>query len=187
MDRIEKAHGKIFHVDRGFIGDLDELYALEHAVLLQLPADQGTRKARRVDRFDVHSAKQKRNAADMVLMPMCDDEHFALAIVFDQMAVIRNDVVHAQKVIFRKADPCVNDQYLIAMFKTVGVLADLAKTAQRVYHGVVFFDRCLIIFVAETLGFFRCVCSVIRIHNVSFLVIIMFSKNDCTLVHTIIA
>ena len=124
----------------------------------------------------------------MILVTVRDDEHLALAVMLEQMAVIGDDIVHTEEIVLGKTDTCINDQDLISMFKTVRVLADFTQSAKRVYHGIVFFDRCLIIFIAETIGFFRCVCAVIRIHIISFpMIYLMFRSNDCTLVHTIIA
>ena len=74
----------------------------------------------------------------MILVTVRDDEHLALAVMLEQMAVIGDDIVHTEEVVLGKTDTCVNDQDLIFMFKTVlshqGFSKNLAY--KMAYHGV---------------------------------------------------
>ena len=150
MDRVKKADGKMLHVDRGLVVDLNELDTLDHPVLLELSADQRAGKTRRVDRFDIDRAQQERNASDVIFVTMRDHEHLALAVVLDQMTVIRDYIIDTEQVVFWKTNTGIDDQDLVAMLKTISVFSDLTQSADRIDEGIVFFYGCFIIFISKT-------------------------------------
>ena len=86
--------------------------------------------------------QEEGNGADMVFMTMGDDQSLDLGLIFYQIGIIRNDVVDAEKIIFRKQDTAVDNDNFIIMLDAVHVLADFAKAADRIDQRI-----CIMIYI----------------------------------------
>ena len=74
----------------------------------------------------------------MVLMTVGNDQRFDFFMIFDEVGVIRYDIVHAKQVSLGEHDTAVDDDNLIVMFEAVHVFTDFTKTAQGIYKRVGF-------------------------------------------------
>ena len=73
-------------------------------VILQLDLDQPARQFGRVDRR-VHLAQEVRQAADVVLVPVCHEDGLHLLAPLDDVLVVRDDQVDAGHVELREHQP----------------------------------------------------------------------------------
>ena len=98
-------------------------------VLLQLEVHDARRQARGVDgTFELlHGV---RNAADVILMPVREEQPADLLLVLHQIRHIRDDQIHAVHIILREAEPAVDDDDVLSVFQDGHILADLVETAK---------------------------------------------------------
>src|SRR5207245_1754350 len=102
----------------------------EDAVLLQLRLDQPQREPGSVDR-DVELLQDKRKPADVIFMPVAqeDSEHVAAAV--EQIGDVGKDQVDSEHVLLGEHQPRVDDEDLLVPFEGPHVDADLAEAAER--------------------------------------------------------
>ena len=110
--------------------DLAELCLAQDAVLLQLRLDQPQREPGPVD-GDVELLEDKWKAADMVFMPVAEEDAEHVAAPVEQIRDVREDEVDAEHVLLGKHQARVDDEDLLLPFEGPHVDADLAEAAER--------------------------------------------------------
>ena len=107
-----------------------QLALVQDAVLLQLAADQPNGEGGAVNRrFDL--LKQEGKSADVVLVPVGQEDPPHLGSVFFQITEIGDDQIHAGQFVIGESGAAVGDQDILLGFKNGQVFADLAQSAQR--------------------------------------------------------
>ena len=113
MYGIEEADTEVFGFDPAVTVDLNDLAGFGKVVFFQFLFDQRFRKPRGVDLFQMNGTQKKRNAADMVFMSVGNDQRLDLGLVAGKIGIVGNNIVDAQKFIFREQDTAVDDDDLI--------------------------------------------------------------------------
>ena len=132
-DRVRHPHqldAERAELERGRLGvSLDELCRLRKAVLVELRLDQAERETRRDDGLDLDLAQEVREAANVILVAVRQDDgpHAAPFEVAD----VREQQVDAEVLVPRERQTGVDDEQLSAGLVHGHVLADLAEAAER--------------------------------------------------------
>ena len=122
------AHGG---AGRDGIAGLDgiQLALIEDAVLLELAADEPDGKGGGVHR-GLDLLEQEGQGADVVLVPMGDEDAADLGRVFLQIGEIRDDQIDTGQVVIREGGAAIHNKDILLGLKDSQVLADLAQAAQ---------------------------------------------------------
>ena len=115
--------------------DVARLNRIQHRLLLervlrQLIRDDSDRQAGAPDRL-VHRLQHVGKRADVVLVPVCQDETAHLIDVFLKITHVRYHEVDAQHIVVRETEPAVNHDYVILVLKDSHILSDLTETSER--------------------------------------------------------
>ena len=98
---MDGLHGKAAQLDLLLGGDLHELGLAGQAELLQLVPDQAAGQAGAVD-GQVELLQQIRDAADVVLVAVGDEQALDLILVLHHKGEVRDDHVHAEHLAVRE-------------------------------------------------------------------------------------
>ena len=109
--------------------DLDQLGVFEQAVLLELALHQGQGELGAVD-GDVQLGEYPGQAADVVLVPVGQDDGANLVAVLGQVADIGDDDVDAQKLFFGKHQAGIDDDDVILPPEGHAVHTELAQAPE---------------------------------------------------------
>ena len=110
--------------------DLVEDGARRKAVLLQLIFDKANCQPCGVDRH-IEFFEQIRQAADVILVPVGDEQTLDAVFVFQHIGEIRDDKVNAEHVCVREDEAAVDEDHIALTFVQRDIFADLAEAAQR--------------------------------------------------------
>ena len=100
-------------------------------VLLDLVAEQAAGERRGVDGHAGELGQDVRQAADVVLVGVSDEERPDVGAVLLEIGDIRHDEVDPEHLLVREHQPAVDDDDVVAVLEDVHVLADLAHPAER--------------------------------------------------------
>ena len=106
-----------------------ELRLLTEPVLVELRLDQPERQPRGNDLLDVDLAEQVRERADVILVPVREDDRAHVLVL--EVAEVGKDEVDAEVLVARERKPRVDDDRLAARLVHGHVLAHLAEAAER--------------------------------------------------------
>ena len=112
-----------------FRRDLAQLGGAQQAVLVELRLHEPERQAGGPDLADRHLAHQVRQAADVILVRVGEDD--AQDVLSVEVAEVRQDQVDAEVLVAREREAGVDDQQLAGDLEDGHVLADLAEPAER--------------------------------------------------------
>ena len=98
--------------------------------LILLPRSPRAR-VRRVDRHAWEVGQHVRQAADVVLVGVGDQECLDVLAAFLEVGDVGHDEVDAEHLLVGEHEPAVDDDDLVAVLEDVAVLADLADAAER--------------------------------------------------------
>ena len=118
-------------IDFLFGHDLHELGLTGQAELFQLVLDEAAGQAGAVD-GQVELLKQIRDAADVILVAVGDEQTFDLVLVLHHESEVRDDHVHAIHITVREDQAAVHDDHIPVALVHGHVLAHFAQAAQRV-------------------------------------------------------
>jgi len=110
----------------------NQVRIVEQVVLFKLALDQGQRELSPVHR-NIQFGKNPRQTADVVLVPMSQQNRANLLAVFRQIADIGNDNVDAQQLFFGKHQSGIDDENVILPADGHAVHTELAEATQRNY------------------------------------------------------
>ena len=105
---------------------LDQLGVVEQPMLFELAFDVGERELGAVDR-DVELGEDPRQAADVVLVAVRQDDGANLVAVLGEVGDVGNDDVDAQQLFFGKHQAGVDDDDVILPAEGHAVHAELAQ------------------------------------------------------------
>ena len=135
MVHVNGLHGKAAQTDLLPGADLVEFGAGSQAVLLQLVAHQADGQLGGID-GNIELPQKIRQAADVVLVTVGDEQALDAILVFQHIGEIRNDQVNAEHVVVREHRTAVHQNHIPLALIQGDVLANLAQTAQRAdVHG----------------------------------------------------
>ena len=100
-------------------------------VLLDLVAEQAAGQGAGVDRHARELGQHVRQAADVVLVGVGDEERADLLAVLLEIRDVGDDEVDAEHLLVGEHEPAVDDDDVVAVLEEVHVLADLAHPAER--------------------------------------------------------
>src|SRR5690606_1657549 len=80
-----------------------------------------------------HALEDVRQAADVVLVSMGEEDGFELFAIRLDVGDVRDDEVDAEHILFREHEPGINGDHVVATFQEHHVLADLTETAEGNY------------------------------------------------------
>ncbi len=100
-------------------------------VLLDLGAQEAAGQGRRVHGHPREGRQHVRQAADVVLVGMGDEERLDLVPAFLEVRDVRDDEVDAEHLLVGEGEPAVDDDDRVAVLDDGQVLADLANATQR--------------------------------------------------------
>ena len=100
-------------------------------VLLDLVAQQAARQRRGVDGHARELGQHVRQAADVVLVGVGDEERLDLVAALLEVGDVGHDEVDAEHLLVGEHQPAVDDDDVVAVLEDVHVLADLADAAER--------------------------------------------------------
>ncbi len=126
MDRL---YGKTAQPEFSARRNLHKLCAAHKAVFLQLIVDQADRQPRGIYR-QIDLLEQIRQAADVILMPMCDHNAPDVLFVLNQIGKIRDHKIHAEHIAVREHDAAIHQDHFALTFIQRDIFAHLAKAAQ---------------------------------------------------------
>ena len=106
-----------------------QLALVQDAVLFELAADQPNGEGGAVHR-GLDLLEQEGQGADVVLVPVGEENAPDLAGIFLQIGEIGDNEIHAGQVVIREGGAAVHDDDILLRFKNGQVLADLAQSAQ---------------------------------------------------------
>ena len=126
---MNKFHGEFpgLHDVPGLAGD--ELGAVEQLVLLQLQAHQPQGHPGGID-GGLEGPQDVGQGADVVLVPVGEEDAPDLILVLDEVAHVRDDHVHAVHVVVGEAHAHVYDDDIVVILVDGEILADLVESAQ---------------------------------------------------------
>ena len=107
----------------------DELRCLSEPVLVELRLDEPEREPRRDHGLDLDLAKQVRQAADVILVPVREDHRSHAAS--RQVADVRKQEIDPQMLVAREREARIDHEHLSPGLVHGHVLADLAEAAER--------------------------------------------------------
>ena len=128
---MDGLHGKAAQLDLLPGGDLHKLGLAGQAELLQLVPDQAAGQAGAVD-GQVEFLQQIRDAADVVLVAVGDEQALDAVLVLHHKGKVRDHHVHAVHLAVREHQTAVYDDHVPVALIHGHVLAHFAQTAQRV-------------------------------------------------------
>src|ERR1700679_2377583 len=99
-------------------------------MLFQLALNISQRELSAIHR-DIQLRQNPRQSANVVFMPMGQNDRANLLAVFSQIADIRDDNVHTQQLFFRKHQTGIDDDNVILPAEGHAVHTELTKAAQR--------------------------------------------------------
>ena len=100
-------------------------------VLLDLVAEQAAGQGARVDRHARELGQDVRQAADVVLVGVGDQERLDVGAALLEVGDVGDDEVDAEHLLVGEHEPAVDDDDVVAVLEDVHVLADLAHPAER--------------------------------------------------------
>jgi hypothetical protein len=103
---------------------------VEEAVLVEFIFDVGEGEFGAVD-GDVEFGEDPGEAADVVLMPVGEDDGADLGAVLDEVGDVGDDDVDAEEFIFRKHEAGVDDDDVVLPAEGEAVHAEFAETTER--------------------------------------------------------
>ena len=120
-------------------GPIDDLVAglegeqrvVVELVLLDLVAEQAAGQGRGVDRDARELGQDVRQAADVILVGVGDEERLDVLPALLEVGDVRHDEVDAEHLLVGEHQPAVDDDDVVAVLEDVHVLADLAHPAER--------------------------------------------------------
>ena len=107
-----------------------ELAGAEELVLHQLRFEDAEGEAGGVH-GNVDELEQVRDAADVVLVPVRDEDAADLRGVLFEIGIIGNDEVHAEHVFVGEGQAAVDDDHVVFVFQHGEVLSDLVQPAEH--------------------------------------------------------
>ena len=110
--------------------NLDQLGVIEHLVLFKLALDVGQGELRAVDGH-VQLGENPRQAANVVLVSVREDDATDLLFVLDQIGDIGDDDVHAKKLDLGEHQAGVDDENVVFVADGEAVHAEFAQSAER--------------------------------------------------------
>src|SRR6266516_1944284 len=110
--------------------NLAQVRLAQDAMLPKLRLDESQRQPR-AEHGNVQLLQRKRQATDVVLMPVGEENPEDLAPAVEQIRDVGQDQVDAEHVLLREHQPGVHDQDSVLPLERPHVDADLAETAQR--------------------------------------------------------
>jgi hypothetical protein len=111
--------------------DLAQLRGAQEPVLVELRLDQPERQARRQDLGRAHLTHQVREPADVVLVPVREDDGEDVVAPLAEVRVVRQDEVDAQVLVAREREAGVDDDDRALGLEGGHVLPHLAEAAER--------------------------------------------------------
>ena len=100
-------------------------------VLLDLVAEQAAGERRGVDRARPGTRQDVRQAADVVLVGVGDEERLDVGLALLQVGDVGDDEVDPEHLLVGEHQAAVDDDDVVAVLEHVHVLADLADPAER--------------------------------------------------------
>ena len=110
--------------------DLVQLGRIEQSVLLELLSYERKRELRPIHRH-VEVAQDVRDRADMIFVPVRQDDRANHPLVLLQVGDVRDHDVHAEQLLLGKHQPRVDHDDVVARAQREHVHAELAQPAQR--------------------------------------------------------
>ena len=110
--------------------DLVKLCFIEQAVLSELVAYESERERSSVD-GNIHSRKQKRQSADVVLVSVGEDDTPYLLKILLNISKIGNNKIYSEHIAVRERHSAVDDNDVVFTLDKCDVFADLVKSAQE--------------------------------------------------------
>ncbi len=107
-----------------------ELRLLQHLVFFETPLHQRQRERGAVDR-NLHQRQQERNPADVILVPVRQDQAAHVRGIFLQVRKIGRDDIDAHQFRVGEHHPRVENDNVIAIADRHAVHTELAQAAQR--------------------------------------------------------
>ncbi len=108
--------------------DLDQLGVVQQLVLFELAFDIGQRELRGVDGY-IELAQQPGQAADVVFVPVREDDAADAGAVLDEIRDVGYDDVDAEQVALRKHEPGIDDEDIFVPADGHAVHTELAESA----------------------------------------------------------
>ena len=112
-------------------GSSGEQRVVVELVLLDLVAEQAAGEGAGVDRHARELGQHVRQAADVVLVGVGDEEGPDVGAVLLEVGDVGDDEVDAEHLLVGEHEPAVDDDDVVAVLEHVHVLADLAHPAER--------------------------------------------------------
>ena len=110
--------------------NLLQISVVQKVVLFELALDKGERELSPVDR-NIQFREDPWQAADVVLVPVRQNDAAHLVAVLCQVADVRDDDVDPQQFVFRKHQAGVDDEDVILPAESHAVHPELAQPTQR--------------------------------------------------------
>ena len=110
---------------------LAQLGGAQQAVLVQLRLHEPEGEPRRDDLLDVDLAKEVRQPADVILVPVREDDCAQATLALAQVREVGEDEVDAEVLVARERESCVDDHRVVSDLEDGHVLPDLAEPAER--------------------------------------------------------
>ena len=107
-----------------------QLGAERLASVLELDGHEADRQCRPINGY-VEPRQDIRQRADVILMPMGQNDRLQLVTTLHQVARVRQNQVNPQHFAVRKHDPAVDCDDGVLVFEGHHVFADFAKSAER--------------------------------------------------------
>ena len=116
-----------------------EFCLVEQAVLSELVFDQ-TKGQRCAENGQVHPGKQERQAADVILMTVGQDDTLHLVGILLDIGEVRDDQIDAEHVSVGECHAAVDKDHVAFAFYQGDILADLIESSQKGDSDRGFFD-----------------------------------------------
>jgi hypothetical protein len=110
---------------------LDELRISQEPVLVELRLDEPQREPGRPDLRNAHLPQEVREGADVVLVPVGEDDRADVALVILEVGEVRKDEIDAQMLVARERQAGVDDDDPVVALDDHHVLSDLAQPPKR--------------------------------------------------------
>ena len=136
-NRIRDTVVYVYHLNRktsqpkytaSFLGK--NLRCCKHAAFFQLQLNESCCKSSGID-WAIHFPEQMCHCADMILMPMCQNEPANLFRIRFQITDIRIDNIYPVHTFTGKTHAGIDNDNIIAVFKYRHVFPDFSETSQR--------------------------------------------------------
>src|SRR3990170_5747317 len=126
-DHLDRERTKLQRIVSGL--GVDELRGLRYPMFVELRLDEAEREPRRDDRLDLDLTQEIRKAADVILVPVREDDSANTAPL--EVSDVRKQEVDAEMLVARESQARVDDDDLSGRLVDGHVLADLAEAAER--------------------------------------------------------